>query len=120
MQDQQQEPQYQTVEIKTVENISQVQQQQELLQVQQIKSSNNTIKMIDIYEMEEKFKQFVINEIEGQIIKTDADYTNDKGTLDQEQIYYDSVEKSDTVQIIQSKHNHVITWWQQDNGNNCV
>ena len=71
-------------------------QQPELLQVQQIKSSDNTIKMIDIYEMQEKIKQSVINEIEDQIIKPDADYTNDKGTLDQEQIYYDSVEKSDT------------------------
>ena len=110
LQDQQQEPQYQTVEVKTVEIISQVQQQQELqqvqkqqqqqqpelLQVQQIKSSDNTIKMIDIYEMEEKIKQSVINEIEGQIIKPDADYTNDKGTLDQEQMYANSVDKSDT------------------------
>ncbi len=51
--------------------------------------------MIDIYEMQEKIKQSVINKIEDQIIKPDADYTNDKGTLDQEQIYYDSVEKSD-------------------------
>jgi PAX-interacting protein 1 len=113
LQDQQQEPQYQKVEVKTVEIISQVQQQQELqqvqkqqqqqqpelLQVQQIKSSDNTsntIKMIDIYEMEEKIKQSVINEIEGQIIKPDADYKNDKGTLDQEQMYANSVDKSDT------------------------
>ncbi len=70
------------VEVKTFEIISQVQQQQELQQVQkqqqqqqqellqvpQIKSSDNTIKMMDIYEMEEKIKQSVINEIEGQII----------------------------------------------------
>ncbi len=32
-------------------------QQQELLQVHQIKSSDNTIKIVDIYEMEEKIKQ---------------------------------------------------------------
>ena len=38
----------------------------------------------------------MISEIEGQIIKSDADYTNDKGTLDREQMYDNSVEKSDT------------------------
>ena len=54
------------------------------------------IKMVDIYEVEAKLKQSVIGEIEGQIIKSDADYTNDKGTLDREQMYDDSVEKSDT------------------------
>ena len=79
----------------SVDNLLQ-DQQPELLQVQQIKSSDNTIKMIDIYEMEEKIKQSVINEIEGQIIKPDADYKNDKGTLDQEQMYANSVDKSDT------------------------
>ncbi len=46
--------------------------------------------------MEEKFKQSMISETEGQIIKPDADYTNDKGTLDQEQMYANSVDKSDT------------------------
>ena len=38
----------------------------------------------------------MISEIEGQIIKSDADYTNDKGTLDREQMYDNSVEKSET------------------------
>jgi hypothetical protein len=46
--------------------------------------------------MEVNFKQSVINEIEGQIIKPDEDYTNDKGTLDQEQMYANSIDKSDT------------------------
>ncbi len=40
--------------------------------------------------------QSTISEIEGHIIKPDAEYTNDKGTLDQEQIYDDSVDKSVT------------------------
>ena len=46
--------------------------------------------------MKEKIKQSVISEIEGQIIKSDEDYTNDKGTLDREQMHDSSVEKSDT------------------------
>ncbi len=35
-------------------------------------------------------KQSVINDIGGQITKHDADYTNDKYTLNQEQIFVDS------------------------------
>ncbi len=46
--------------------------------------------------MEAKLKQQVIDEIEGQIIKTDEINMSSKGTLDQEQIYVDIVKKTDT------------------------
>ena len=52
--------------------------------------------MMDIYVAEEKFKQSVINEIEGQIIMQDADYTKDKDTLSREQIFADSISRFDT------------------------
>jgi hypothetical protein len=52
--------------------------------------------MVDIYQMEEKLKQSVIDEIEGQIIKPDEINMSSKGTLDQDQIYVDSVKKTDT------------------------
>ena len=52
--------------------------------------------MVDIYKMEVEINKSVISEIEDQIIKPDADYTNGTGTLDQEQMCDDSVEKSDT------------------------
>jgi hypothetical protein len=38
----------------------------------------------------------VIDEIESQIIKPDEINMSSKGTLDQEQIYVDSVKKTDT------------------------
>jgi hypothetical protein len=101
LQVQQQEPQHQTLKVKMVEIIYQVQQQcsqqqQSLWQKLQMKSNNITIKMMDIYVAEEKFMQSVINEIEGQIITQDADYTKDKNTLDQEQVLAYSVSKFDT------------------------
>ncbi len=46
--------------------------------------------------MEVKVKQSVIREIEGQIIKPDADSKVSMITLDQEQTYIDSVMKVDT------------------------
>ena len=57
---------------------------------------DSTIKLLDIYKKQEQLKQSVIGEIEVQVINPDADYTNDKGTLNQEQMCDDSVEKSDT------------------------
>jgi hypothetical protein len=50
------EPQHQTIKIVKIEVVSQVQQQQ---QQQQVKSRENEInlKMVDIYQMEEKLKQ---------------------------------------------------------------
>ncbi len=59
------------VEFKTIEFVLQFQQQQELPKVEQIKLNNNTIKMVYIYKMEEKIKQFMISEIKDQIIKRD-------------------------------------------------
>ncbi len=38
----------------------------------------------------------MINEIEGQIITQEADYTKDKDTLSQEELFMDSVSKFDT------------------------
>ncbi len=101
LQVQQQEPQHQTFKVKTVERIYQVQQQQtqqskSLWQQLQMKSSNITIKMMDIYFAEEKVKQSVITEIEGQTITQDADYMKDKNRLDQEQVLADSVSRFDT------------------------
>ena len=95
---QHQEPQHPTTKIEKIEIISQVQQQQLPTQSQQKqgKSSDSTIKRMDIYEMEETLEQSVISEIGGLIIKSDADYTNDKGMLDQEQMYDNNVEKFDT------------------------
>ncbi len=98
---QQQKPQHQTLKVKMVEIIYQDQQQptpqsQSLWQQLQMKSNNITIKMIDIYVAEEKFQQSVINEMEGQIITQDAEYTKDKETLDQEQVLVDIVSKFDT------------------------
>jgi hypothetical protein len=61
-----------------------------------MKSNIVTIKMMDIYVADDKFKQSVIDEIEGQIITQDADYMKDKNTL-LEQVLRDSVSKSDTV-----------------------
>jgi hypothetical protein len=61
-----------------------------------MKSNDITIKMMDIYAAEKKFKQSVINEIEGQIIAQDADYTKDKNTRDQEHEFADIVSKFDT------------------------
>ncbi len=46
--------------------------------------------------MKEKLTQQVIDEIEGQIIKPDEINMSSKGTLDQDQIYVDSVKKTDT------------------------
>ena len=56
VQQQLEEQQHQKVEVVKVEVVSQVQQQQ---QQQQMKSSYNKIKMVDIYQMEEKLKQSV-------------------------------------------------------------
>ena len=56
-----------------------------------MKSNDITIKMVDIYAAKGKLKQSVINEIDGQIITQDAGYTKYKDTLDQEQIFADSV-----------------------------
>jgi hypothetical protein len=46
--------------------------------------------------MEEKIKQSVCSEIEGQIIELDADIKVHMITLDQEQTFIDSVMKVDT------------------------
>ncbi len=43
----------------------------------------------------------VIDEIEGQIIKPDEINMCSKGTLDQDQLYVDSVKKTDTFSRIQ-------------------
>jgi hypothetical protein len=87
-------PQHQTIEVVKIEVVSQVQQQQQ----QQVKSRDNKInlKMVDIYQMEEQLKQSVIDEIEGQIFKPDEINMSSKGTLVQDQIYVDSVKKTDT------------------------
>ncbi len=61
-----------------------------------MKLRDNKIKMVGIYQMEEKLKQSVIDEIEVQIIKPDEINMSSKGTLDQEQMYVDSVKKTDT------------------------
>jgi hypothetical protein len=92
VQQQLEEPQHQTIKAVKVEVVSQVQQQQ---QQQQMKSRYNRTKIVDIYQMEEKRKQSVIDEIEGQIIKPDEINMSSKGALDQEQIYVDSVKKTD-------------------------
>ncbi len=94
VQQQLEEPQLQTIEVVKIEVVSQVEQQQQ----QQVKSKDNKInlKMVDIYQLEEKLKQSVIDVIEGQIIKPDEINVSSKGTLDQDQIYVDSVKKTDT------------------------
>jgi hypothetical protein len=92
----QQVPQHQTIEVVKVDVILQYHQQQH----QQMKSSDNMSKTVDMYQMKEKLKQSVINEIEGQIIKPDEINMSctGKGTLDQleEQINVDNVKKTDT------------------------
>ncbi len=95
VQQQLEEQQHLTIEVVKIEVVSQVQQQQ---QQEQVKSRDNKInlKMVGIYQMEEKLKQSVIDEIEGQIIKPDEINMSSKGTLDQDQIYVDSVKKTDT------------------------
>ena len=52
--------------------------------------------MVENYAMEEKIKQSFIIEVEGQIIKPDAEDKLNMITLDQEQAYIDSVMKVDT------------------------
>jgi hypothetical protein len=76
VQQQLEEPQHQKIEIVNVEVASQVQQQQP----QQMKSSCNKIKMVDIYQIEEKVKQSMIDEIEGQNIKPDEINVSSKCT----------------------------------------
>ena len=65
-------------------------------QQQPLKSIDNPIKMVDIYATKEKIKQSVINEIEDQIIKPDADSKVKMITLDQEQAYICGVKLFDT------------------------
>jgi hypothetical protein len=59
-------------------------------------SINSTIKMVDIYAMQEELKWSVISEIESQIIKPDADYKINFVAMESEQMYADSIEKFDT------------------------
>ena len=47
-----------------------------------MKSKDITIEMMDIYVAEETLQQSVINEVGGQIIRQDADYTKDTNALD--------------------------------------
>ena len=86
-----QESPLQTIEVKKVETTTQAAQQQ-----QPLKSIDNPIKMVDIYATEEKIKQPVINEIEDQIIKPDADSKVNMITLDQEQAYIGGVKLFNT------------------------
>ena len=86
-----QESQLQTIKVKKVETTTQAAQQQ-----QPLKSNDNLIKMVDIHAAEEKIKQSVINEIEDQIIKQDADSKVKIFTLDQEQEYIGGVKLFDT------------------------
>jgi hypothetical protein len=115
------EPQLQAIEVKQVEIIPQAAQQQ-----QQIKSSDSPIKMVDIYEMAEEIKQAVINEIEGQIIKPDAESKVNMITLDQEQAYIDSVKQFDTFRggaesdLIQFQHTRNSSERQQDDRDHYV
>jgi hypothetical protein len=46
--------------------------------------------------MQEELKWSVISEIEGRIIKRDADYQLNYGMMESEQIYADRVKKFDT------------------------
>ncbi len=61
-----------------------------------MKLNDITIKMMDIYEAEEKFKLSVINKIEGQIIMEDADSVKYKNMLDQEHMFSARVSNLDT------------------------
>jgi hypothetical protein len=74
------------------------------------------IKMVINYAMEEKVKQSVISEIEGQIIKPDADSQVDMIMLDQEQTYIDSIMKVDTFRgaIQQQQDDEDNYVWRED------
>jgi len=91
---QQHEPQHSTVEVITVENILQVRPLSP--QQQQLKSSDSSIKMVDIYEQQTQFEQSVFSEIEGQNVEQIAAYEMSYDTLDLEQMHANSVKKFDT------------------------
>jgi major membrane immunogen (membrane-anchored lipoprotein) len=97
---QQQESQYQTIEVKTVEKIVRERQQLQSPEQEQLLSIDSPIKMVDIYDkfyvMQEELKWSVISEIEGQIIEPVADYKLNDGTMESEQICADSIKKFDT------------------------
>jgi hypothetical protein len=82
----------------TVKTIIQQQPQSPQLQLllQQIHSSDNPIKMVDIIKHQPHFARTVISEIEVQNIKQDADYQFGGYTLDLKQMISNSVNTVDT------------------------
>jgi hypothetical protein len=112
VQQQLEEPQHQKIEILNVEVASQVQQQQP----QQMKSSYNKIKMVDIYQMEEKVKQSMIDEIEGQNIKPDEINVSSKCTR-QEIRYF---QRRYRIRILHSKQIYTSKERERDYEDNNV
>jgi hypothetical protein len=110
---QQREPQYRTIGVQTDKIFEQEQPRcEEQIRVQEQPVCESSIKMVDIHAMQDEIRKSVISEIEDQIIKQDADYKINYGTLESDQTYVNSIEKFDTfrggTQLLSQNENAIM------------